>query len=123
MGHSYLNILSNAPMGLNISDRFDIEYYSSDRIAQLTGNGLCTFSPNVPHFDKLYSEEEVVYFNQIGELIEKLNYYKNNPLEREKIAKAGWQRAHKDYSSSRIAQYFIDTTFNNSLSPYHWAEY
>ena len=122
-GNNYLKTLSQAPMGLNISDRFDIEYYSSDRVAQLTGNGLCTFSPYVPHFEKLYNEKEMVYYKNTNELIEKLIFYKENPQERKKIAQAGWQRAQQDYNSTRIAQYLIDATFQKPLLSYHWATY
>ena len=34
---------SNSYMGLNLSRGKPIKYYSSDRIAQLVGNGLLTF--------------------------------------------------------------------------------
>ena len=39
----FLQKLSNSSMGLNLSRGKPIKYYSSDRIAQLVGNGLLTF--------------------------------------------------------------------------------
>ena len=42
-GDNFLNKLSNSKMGLNLSRGKPIKYYSSDRIAQLMGNGLFTF--------------------------------------------------------------------------------
>jgi len=41
-GDKFLNLLSNSSMGLNLSRGLPAKYYSSDRIAQLFGNGLLT---------------------------------------------------------------------------------
>ena len=41
--NDFLQKLSNSSMGLNLSRGKPIKYYSSDRIAQLIGNGLLTF--------------------------------------------------------------------------------
>ncbi len=60
-------------MGLNYSRRNDVTLYSSDRIVQLTGNGLLTFSPRIPGFEKLYTEQEVVYFDDQFDLAKKIN--------------------------------------------------
>lgn len=60
-------------MGLNYSRKNDVTLYSSDRIVQLTGNGLLTFSPRIPGFDQLYTEQEVVYFDDQFDLAEKFN--------------------------------------------------
>ena len=43
MGRSIFTKISNSYMGLNLSRGKPIKYYSSDRIAQLVGNGLLTF--------------------------------------------------------------------------------
>ena len=40
---NFLNKVSNSYMGLNLSRGKPIKYYSSDRLAQLMGNGLLTF--------------------------------------------------------------------------------
>ena len=39
----FLDYVSKSNMGLNLSRGKPIKYYSSDRIAQLMGNGLLTF--------------------------------------------------------------------------------
>ena len=38
----YFKTISNSKMGLNLSRGSPIKYYSSDRITQITGNGLVT---------------------------------------------------------------------------------
>mgnify|MGYP000698479520 CR=1 FL=1 len=42
-GDDFINVISNSKMGLNLSRGEPLKYYSSDRIAQLFGNGLLTF--------------------------------------------------------------------------------
>ena len=39
----FLECLSKSSMALNVSRGRPVKYYSSDRIAQLIGNGLLTF--------------------------------------------------------------------------------
>ena len=42
-GDNFLKKISNSKMGLNLSRGIPVKYYSSDRLAQLIGNGLLTF--------------------------------------------------------------------------------
>ena len=42
-GESFKIQLSKSKMGLNLSRGKPVKYYSSDRLAQLMGNGLLTF--------------------------------------------------------------------------------
>ena len=42
-GDDFLSKISNSSMGLNLSRGPASKYYSSDRVAQLFGNGLLTF--------------------------------------------------------------------------------
>ena len=42
-GDLFISKISNSYMGINLSRGKPIKYYSSDRIAQLIGNGLLTF--------------------------------------------------------------------------------
>jgi hypothetical protein len=42
-GDNFIEIISNSSMAINLSRGKPVKYYSSDRIAQLLGNGLLTF--------------------------------------------------------------------------------
>ena len=46
-GDDFIDVISNSKMGLNLSRGEPLKYYSSDRIAQLFGNGLLILS-NTP---------------------------------------------------------------------------
>ncbi|WP_180064600.1 glycosyltransferase [Acinetobacter sp. YH12095] len=121
-GKGYYKVLSEARMGLNYSRKNDVTLYSSDRIVQLTGNGLLTFSPCIPDFEKLYSEQEIVYFNDQNDLAEKIKYYADHPDEARKIAELGWSKTRHSFNAKRITQFMLEVTFDQPLSEaYEWA--
>ncbi len=108
-GNEYISTLGKTKMALNYSRRNDIELYSSDRIAHLTGNGILTFTPRIPKFETLYTEDEVVYFDTLDELIEKVLHYNHHTKESKLIASNGHKKALGSYNSSAIAKLIIDS--------------
>ena len=50
LGDEFLEKISQSKMGLNLSRGKPVKYYSSDRIAQLMGNGLLTFIDKKTHY-------------------------------------------------------------------------
>ena len=91
-GSEFINKISNSNMGLNLSRGKPIKYYSSDRIAQLLGNGLLTFIDAKTQFNNFFNKDEVIFYNNLLDLSEKLNYYKENDELRRKIAKKGREK-------------------------------
>ena len=123
-GAEYLSLLAQSRCGLNYSRRNDIPLYSSDRLAQLVGNGLLTFTPRVPGLEKLFNEEQLVYFDSFDDLVEKFHYFQANDDARVAIAKSGRERAHNEYSTTRLGQYLIDVTFKRKgYQRYQWLSF
>lgn len=121
LGYPYCQKLSETKMALNFNRRDDISLYSSDRISQLTGNGVLTLTNRIPGFETLYGEDEVVYFDSIAELIDKIRYYSQHNEDRRKIAARGWQKAHSSFSCQRVAKYMLEVIYNRSFSEsYEW---
>ncbi len=120
-GANYRKALAEAKSGLNYSRRNDIYLYSSDRMIQLLGNGLLTFTPRIPGMEKLFDENEVAYFNSEEELVEKLLLFSENDQERKAVATRGRIKAHRDFSAERIAEYIVNLTFDQpSPHIYSW---
>lgn len=120
-GHQYLSFLGRAKMGLNISRRNDVELYTSDRIAQLLGNGLLTFCPRVPQMEKLFADNCLVYFSTLDELVEKAAYFHKNNEECRKKAMNGWRKIHESYNSRRVTRYMLELLFDQPYSEnYEW---
>lgn len=122
-GAEYLDLLARSKMGLNLSRRDDIPYYSSDRIAQLAGNGLLVFVPETPGFRTLFSNDEVVYFRGTEDLVEKALHYNRHDDQRRLIAKCGRERAHRSFDVARVACFITEMTLQKPHSArYEWAD-
>ena len=119
--NDFLNSLYQTKMALNLSQGKPIKYYSSDRIAQLIGNGILTFVDIKTKLDKFFTNNEVVFYHSINDLSNKINFYSKNPEIRNKIAKAGRDRYHKIFDTTNVVQYMIDKTLNfKSNKKYIW---
>ena len=109
-GNDYYNLLSKCQMGLNISRGSYQDFYSSDRISSLFGNGLLVFLEAKTKLHKFFSNNEAIFFNNINDLIKKLKYYKNNPSKSRIIAKNGYLKYHKYFSNIQVCNYILQKT-------------
>ncbi len=109
---NFLNKVSNSSMGLNLSRGKPIKYYSSDRLAQLMGNGLLTFIDKKTSFQDFFSNKEVIFYGDIHDLSYKLNKYKKDKKQRKKIAKNGKKKYFKFFNSTLVADYIIKKTLD-----------
>ena len=100
-------------MALNLNRRNDVELYSSDRIAQLTGNGLVTLTPAGAGLESLYSSDEVVYFDSVDDLARKVHHLMSHDDEAVALAKAGWKRTHEVYSVASVAAFILGLTMRD----------
>ncbi len=97
------------------------DYYSSDRIAQLIGNGILTFVDVKTKLNKFFSNDEVIFYKSIDDLSKKMNFYKKNHNIRNKIAKRGQLKYLKHFNSTKIAGFIIDKAMNfKSIYKYFW---
>jgi len=106
----FKNSLYQTKMALNLSQGNTVKYYSSDRITQLVANGILTFVDIKTKLNDFFTNKEIIFYTSINDLSEKINFYSENPIIRNKIAKAGRDKYHKNFDSKIIAQYMIDKT-------------
>ena len=111
-GDDFMNKISNCSMGLNLSRGKPFKYYSSDRIAQLMGNGLLTFIDEKTKFSDFFSKNELITYNGIDDLSYKLNKYKKDNIQRTKIAKNGKDYYFKFFNSTLVANFIITKTLD-----------
>lgn len=109
---NFIDAISNSSMALNLSRGKPIKYYSSDRIAQLIGNGLLTFIHKDVKYSDFFNKNEMIFYKNFKDLCVKLIFYKKNPKERKKIAFNGWKKYHKFFNSSIVARFIVDKTFS-----------
>ena len=108
-------------MGLNLSGGEPLKYYSSDRIAQLFGNGLLTFLDEKTQLNELFTNREVIFYKDINDLSEKILTYKKDNKQRKIISKKGKSKYMRYYNSNIVSQYIVDKTFDfRSKNQYIW---
>ena len=111
-GDKFISKISNSYMGINLSRGMPIKYYSSDRIAQLVGNGLLTFINKNTFLSDFFSNKEMIFYDDIHDLSEKLSKYKKDKKLGKKIAKNGKKKYFKHFNSNIVADYIISKTFD-----------
>ena len=122
-GSEYYNALNKSKFGINLSAFVPNNYhlYSSDRISQLTGNGLLALCQECPSMRSIYNDNEVVYFNGHEDLRNNIEYFLNNQKEANEIAENGYNKAHRAYNSERVSKYIIECSTASFSEDYEWA--
>jgi spore maturation protein CgeB len=122
-GQAYYDSLSESLMGLSLSRRIDVPWYTSDRMQQTMGNGVCVVSPKTPGLTELFKEDEAVWFDSEEEITELVSWYSNNPDQARSIAEKGWKAVHERCSAQRVAKYMLERVFKMELSEdYEWSD-
>jgi len=117
---NFINKISQSKMGLNLSQGKPTKYYSSDRFAQLIGNGLLVFVDEKTKFQDFFNKGEIVTYKNVKDLANKIEKFATNNKLRIKIAKKGRDKYFKYFNSSIIAKYIIERTFAFTKSNYYW---
>jgi glycosyltransferase involved in cell wall biosynthesis len=107
----YLLAISQSKIGLNLSQGKAAKYYSSDRFSQLIGNGLLVMIDEKTKIGNFFKNDEIVLYNNISDLSEKIIMYSNDNKLRNKIAKNGRTKYFKYFNSTIIADFIINKTF------------
>ena len=120
-GDNFIAAISKSSMGINLSRGEPVKYYSSDRIAQLLGNGLLTFIDKKTCFNDFLSNKEIIFYNDINDLSYKINKYKKDKKEARIIAKNGRDTYLKNFNSTIVADFILSKTFDyRSKNKFIW---
>ena len=109
---NFYDTISLSKMGLNLSRTNSVKYYTSNRISSLVGNGLMTFVDKRTQLDDFFNSSEIVFYKDIQDLSEKLNFYKNNNDLRKKIAHKGQKKYFKLFNSEVVGGYILNKIFD-----------
>jgi spore maturation protein CgeB len=101
-------------MGLNLSRGYPTKYYSSNRIASIMGNGLLTFIDKKIQLSDFFNNKEIIFYNDVNDLADKIKFYSKNDLIRKKIAKNGKKKYFKLFNEKKISKYIIDISLGKN---------
>jgi len=115
-GNEFYNALINSKMALNLSRGKPTKYYSSNRVASVIGNGLLTFIDSKVQLQDFFSTKEIIFYDNINDLADKIKFYSKNDKERITIAKNGKKKYFKLFNEVRTTKYIVDTCFGKKTS-------
>jgi hypothetical protein len=109
-GNNFFEEISKCKFALNLSRGEPVKYYSSNRIASLVANGIPTLIDEKTKFSDFFSNKEMIFYKDILDLIDKVNYYKNNERKRVQLGINGKKRYFKIFNNRIVADYIFSKT-------------
>ncbi len=114
--------ISGAKIALSINIVNDVRLYHSDRLINYLACGTFALAKRVPDTDLLFEDGvHLRYFDTPEEFFELAEWYLKHEQQREKIAKAGMERAHIEFNCERIAKHLLDLIETGTYNA-PWAE-
>ena len=120
-GNNFYKALVSSKMGLNLSRGLPTKYYSSNRIASLMGNGLLTFIDRKTQMHDFFNNNEIIFYDNISDLSDKIRFYKENEKSRVKIARNGKKKYFKLFNELKTTKYIVDKSLGNKTFLYWWS--
>ena len=121
-GMDYLYAINGAKIGLSINLVNDERMHHSDRPVHYVACGTFTLMKHVPGSELLFEDgTHTKYFETADEFFELADWYLRHDAEREKIAQAGMERAHREFRCERMAGHLMDLIEEGRIDA-PWAE-
>lgn len=123
IGDAYLAEIAASKICLNHNRDFTrhYEWYSSDRLMHILGNGAFCLSTRIVGGEDFF-EDKLEYYDSHEELKAKIEYFLANKEER--VAKSKWlhARTHALFNAKRVGAYMLDIvdTDTKKLMQYEW---
>ena len=118
---NFINALSQSKIALNLSQGKPSKFYTSDRFAQLIGNGVLVLIDKKTCYNNFLNANEIISYSNLNDLTNKIIKYASNDKLRQKIAKNGRNKYFKYFNSTIVAEFIINKTFN-IYKKYYWED-
>ena len=82
------------------------------------GNGLLTFIDRKTQISDFFNQNEIIFYDNINDLSNKIKFYKKNSDLRKKIAYKGKKKYFKLFNEQRTTKYIIDRSLGKSVELY-----
>lgn len=101
--------VSGAKIALSINTINTVRMYHSDRLINCLACGAFTLAKRVPDSDLLFEDgKHLRYFDAADEFFELADWYLTHDEERERIARAGMEHAHREFNCTKMARHLMD---------------
>jgi len=82
------------------------------------GNGLFTFIDRKTQMHDFFNKNEIIFYDNIYDLSDKINFYKKNNKSRIKIAKNGKKKYFQLFNELKTTKFIIDRSLGNKTNFY-----
>jgi glycosyltransferase involved in cell wall biosynthesis len=106
-GEEFYKALIQSKICINYSRGKYKNFYSSDRISSLIGNGCFVLNENANKYYKIFNKKELINFKNKTDLVKKIIFFLKNENARKSIAKNLYSKYHKLYSSKNTIKYIL----------------
>lgn len=121
-GRMYDQTLARTRMALNLNRQEGDYWYTSDRMAQLAGNGILQFTHESQGFQDLLPPESMPYFKNNDDLAHQILRFHHDDAMRQAWAARCRSFFHQEINSTLYARYIIEASFEQPFShDYVWA--
>lgn len=105
-----------AKIAINMS-HFNYKRYTSDRMLRILGCGVMCLSHRFPEIEKDYEDgKDLVCFDNVNDLIKKINFYLDNPEQRNIIAQSGYQKAINELTFDKMIEGLVSFYKQNRVT-------
>lgn len=121
-GLDYFRAVSGAKIALSVNLVNEVRLYHSDRLINYVGCGTFTLARRVPDTELLFQDNKHLrYFTSPDEFFDLAAHYLRNERQREEIALAGMEHAHREFNCVRLAQILLQL-IDDGVYNAPWAE-
>jgi len=99
-------------MSLNLSRGKPLKYASSNRIASYMGNGILTFINEKIKFQDFFNKNEMLFYKDDSDLIDKINDIKDDLVKINRISKNGKKKYFKIFNNQIVSESILNKTLN-----------
>ena len=120
-GVRYFEALASARVGWSLSRRASLPLYASDRMAHFFGCGLAVLLDRRPGFERFYSDEEAVFYDDLDGLAESLRDLMADDAATRDLARRGWGKTWALFDSGRVLGYVLaQLADDGGATGYEW---
>ena len=100
-----VKVFNNSKIVLNLTTGKENREIIQGRVFETTLSGSFLLTEYIPGIEKWFEiGNEIVCFYNVDDAVEKINYYLQNDIERERIALNGYKKAHQNYTGPIILE-------------------
>ena len=104
-------MLSKSKTALNLSRGRPVKYTSSNRIASLIANGIYTFIDEKTQFNDFFNDDEVGFYKNENDLINKLDKILSNERNLKKFSQNGKRKYFQLFDNKIVTKNIILNNF------------